>query len=149
MYIDTVTIFNRYRSTLGDIWYPTVLKGVNLQIDKAAIIAKYGPESSDSAMLGIKYTLSDGKIMVGDKQYYLPTDWEYLPNDEHPDTITFRSGTNFDFFYAGEWKDENPISDNDFTNGYYNYMNSTYDNVFAISSVAKYSVIPHFEITGR
>ena len=148
MYNDTVTIFNRYQSKLGDMWYPTVLSGVNLNVDKAAIIAKYGPESQDKASLNIKYSRPGNVVTVGKKPYLLPEDWERLPNDYLPGNITFKSGSNFDFFYGGDWGGEDPISDNDYTNGFYDYMNNHYDMVFVISSVAMYSEIPHFEIMG-
>jgi hypothetical protein len=42
-----------------------------------------------------------------------------------------------------------PIKDDDYgREGFYNYMNDRYDYVFAITKVAEYSVIPHFEIMG-
>jgi hypothetical protein len=73
-----------------------------------------------------------------------PKEW-----DRTEDSITFTSGTNFDFFWKGEWTG-GIVSDSDYgPEGFYDYMNRTYDYVFAISSVAMYSVIPHFEIMGR
>ena len=41
------------------------------------------------------------------------------------------------------------LSDNDYVEGFYDYMNSTFDGVYAITSVAKFDLIPHFEITGK
>jgi hypothetical protein len=65
-------------------------------------------------------------------------------------SLTFSDGQEFDFFIAGEWGDGSPISDDAYgIDGFYNYMNRTFDNVFAITSVGgPYTVIPHFEITG-
>ena len=63
-------------------------------------------------------------------------------------TIKNKKREKFDFFYLGEYSEE-PISDEDYMEGFYDYMNSTFDGVFAITSVAKLDLIPHFEITGK
>ena len=152
MYNDTVTIFNRYESRLGDMWYPTVLHNVHLNMDKAAIIAKYGAESQDNASMNVRYSVKDGVKTVGGKVWLPPKEWDTQTNDVLSDTLTFASGSSFDFFWVGEWVGDSPISDRDYTAdaGFYGYMNRTYDYVFAITSVGgPYSVIPHFEIMGR
>ena len=141
MYKDTVTIFNRYRFPTGDVWYPTVLHGVDLNIDHAAITAKYGENSRDNAKLHIKV---DGGT-VGGKTYVQPKEYQALLSTNG--YITFAAGEEFDFFFAGEWA--GAVRDADYLDGFYNYMNTRFDNVFAISSVAQYIVIPHFEIMGR
>lgn len=148
MYSDTITLFNRYESRLGDMWYPTVIKGVNLNIDKAAIIAKYGAESKDNAVLNIRYKVADGKVVIADKVYLPPKEWDRQTNDKLAESLTFTSGKDFDFFMLGEYESTEPIADDDYIDGFYNYMNDNYDYVFAITSVAQYSVIPHFEIMG-
>ena len=48
MYNDTITLFNRYESKLGDTWYPSILHNTNLNMDKASIVAKYGSDSQDN-----------------------------------------------------------------------------------------------------
>ena len=146
MYQDTITLFNRKTGERGqgDTWYPTVIKGVNLNIDRAAILAKYGADSQDNALLSIPYTPKNGETLVSDKPWMPPKEW-----DKTEDSITFSSGTNFDFFWKGEWNG-GIVSDSDYGDeGFYNFMNRTHDYVFAISSVAMYSVIPHFEIMGK
>lgn len=155
MYSDTITLFNRYESRAGDTWYATVLHNVHLNIDKAAILAKYGAESSDAAMLNVKYDLVNGKIMIQGKTWLPPKEWDKQLNDDYSHTITFTDGSMFDFFMVGEWADmpdDGVIMDEDYdaSGGFYNYMNDKYDYVFAISKVGgPYTVIPHFEITGR
>lgn len=148
MYSDTVTVFNRYRSRLGDMWYPTVLSDVNLNIDKANIVARYGEESKDTCVLNVRYKNVNGTKVVDGKPYLLPKEWDAQTNDKLASTITFTSGEDFDFFFVGEYPTE-PIADDDYMDGFYNYMNDRYDQVFAISSVSEFSVIPHLEITGR
>ena len=54
MFADVITVFNSYKDSFKNVtWYPTVIHGVNLLIDKAAIMAKYGAESKDNAILNI------------------------------------------------------------------------------------------------
>ena len=151
MYNDTVTLFCQYKDQRKNItWYPTILRNVNLNKDKAAIIAQYGAESQDNAVLNVRYRLDNGKIMVGDKIWLSPKEWDRQTNDLLSSSLTFTDGQEFDFFYEGEWPDENPIGDEDYgIDGFYNYMNRYYDYVFAITSVGgPYSVIPHFEMMG-
>lgn len=152
MYNDTVTLFCQYKDQRKNTtWYPTILRNVNLSKDKAAIVAKYGAESRDNAMLNVRYHMDDGKIMVGDKIWFPPKEWNRQTNNLLSSSLTFTDGQEFDFFFEGKWPDENPISDEDYgIDGLYNYMNRYYDYVFAITSVGgPYSVIPHFEITGK
>lgn len=187
MYGDTVTFFCFYHSMLGDMWYPSVLHNVDLNMDKAHIIAKYGEGSADNAILHVKYhteypttniypgqdlfpsddTFSQeddyswvtGKvIMIGNKQWLPPKIWDAQTNDQLSSTLTFtdrptKDGDMSDFFWFGDWGNEEPIADDDMQwgrSGFYNYMNSRYDYVFTITSVGgPYSVIPHFEILAK
>lgn len=167
MYNDTVTLFCRYESRLGDTWYPYILQNVNVNMDKSAIIAKYGAESADNVVLNVAYkieNLEEGetyeysqlprlkgkKLIVGKKVWLPPKDWDKQPNDLLPQSLTFTSGQAFDFFMLGEWEGDSPISDEEYgVKGFYDYVNSLYDYVFAITSVGgPYTVIPHFEIMG-
>lgn len=149
MYDKVVTLFNYYESKQSDtyLWYPTVLRNVDLAVDKAAILAKYGAESQDNASLHVRYqNATDGK-MVGEKLWRPPTEWENQVNETLPETLTFKSG---DFFWWGEWPDKEPINDDDYMDGFDDYMSKRHDYVFRITSVGgPYSVIPHFEIMGR
>lgn len=148
MYTDKITLFNFYRSSLGDMWYPHLIENCNLLIDKSAIVAKYGAESKDNAILNIRYRFADGIIMIGDKPYLPPKEWERQTNDKLADSITFESGENFSFFMLGEYPELTPIKDEDY-DGFFEYVSENYDFVFAVTSSAMYKVIPHFEITGK
>lgn len=146
VYQETITLFNRKPGARGegDIWYPTVIKNVNLNIDKAVIVAQYGPQSQDNALLNIRYRKDGNEILVADKPWMPPLEW-----DQTVDSLTFASGTDFDFFWKGEW-DGSITQDADYGDeGFYGYMNRTHDYVFAITSVSIFSVIPHFEIVGK
>lgn len=151
MYDKTVTVFNRYEDQTGAIhWYPHVLHGVDLIVDKAANVAKTGLDSADTANLHVKYRFVDVNKIVGDKKYLTPKEWEKQPNDELSDSITFASG---DFFMEGEYSEE-PVLDSDYANrvdsGFYDYLNKRRDYVFLITTVGgPYTLIPHFEIGGK
>lgn len=148
MYQDTITLFNR----TGEKWKAIVLPHVDLNADQAAIIAKYGAESKDKASLHVRFTPTasgDSVKGVNSKLFAVKGLKEYAGNEG---TIAFRpaaSGEVVDFFMVGEWDGEDTINDSDFNKGFYNYMSATRDGVYTVTSVARYSVIPHFEILGR
>ncbi len=150
MHNDTITLFNRLPTRDNDTWYATVIHGVNLNIDKASIMAKYGSNTSDSAVLNVPYELSSGERKVAGKLWKPPKEWQKLP--DHSKYVTFTDDSNlFDFFMVGEWDGDPVVHDQDCTTGggFYQHMNQTQDYVFAISAVGLYSVIPHFEIMGK
>lgn len=162
MYNDTVTLFNRCGSRSGAVWYPTVIHNVNVRADRAAIFAKYGAESQDNAILNVRYRIETGEgggqIMVGDKPWLPPKEWRAQDDAAKAASVTFAPGAEFDFFILGEWSGgsaaesgTDTIPDADFKNdgGFYGYMNKMHDYVFVVTSVSRYTVIPHFEITGK
>lgn len=150
MYQDTITLFNR--TGAGDTWRATVLPNVDLNADQAALIAKYGAASKDKASLHIRYV----PTAIG---YSVEVDTDQLCTVKQPkeytgadDTITFRpasTGEVADFFMEGVWDGEPVINDGDYDAGFFDHMSATRDGVYTITSVARYSVIPHFEILGR
>ena len=148
MYNDTVTVFNRYVDSFGNtIWHPHVISEANLIVDKSVIASKYGSQSNDNAVLNLKYSYLENAIIVGNKQFLFPKEWEKQTNDRLSETITFNSGNEFDFFILGNYFSQDPIFDEYGT--FFDEMQKEYDNVFVITSVSKYDVIPHFEILGR
>lgn len=149
MYTDTITLFNRYKSSAGDIWYPSVLHHVNLNMDKASIIAKFGAESKNKAILNIKYNNVDGKKQIKDKIWLPQKEWKQQEETLLGSSLTFANGQQFDFFFVGEYESKEPIVDGDFKDGFYNHMNSKYDFVFAIVESSFYTAIPHFEIIAK
>lgn len=150
MYDKVVTIFNKYLNQTGEIyWYPHVLSGADLIIDKAANVVKTGLDSADTANLHIKYAIQDGKKMIGSLLWLPPREWAKQTNDLLSKTITFASG---DFFTEGKYSEE-VIKDEDYGNrvdgGFYDYLNKRNDYVFLITNVGgPYTLIPHFEIGG-
>ena len=148
VYVDTVTIFNRYGdSKIGITWYPTVLHNVYLSTDRGANIAKTGLKDADTAKLFIKYKLADGNIIVSNKPYKRPKEWKNQAFETLPATLTFWDGA--DFFVRGEFS-EDAINDMDYKKGYYDHINTNYDDVYLITTIGgPYKNIPHFEIGGK
>ena len=147
MYQDTITLFNR----TGGVWKATVLHNVDLNVDQAALIAKYGADSKDRASLHIRYVQGDDGPLVrhGLTSYPVKEPKAYTGEG---DTIAFRpasQGEVVDFFLVGAWDGEPVINDGDYAAGFFDYLSGTRDGVYTITSVARYSVIPHFEILGR
>lgn len=150
MYKDTITLFNRCPNRInGDRWYPVVIHDVDVITDKASIVKAMGVDTGDNTKLHIKYSVDNDRIIVAEKTYILPKEYTKMSPAEVENFITFKSGKDFDFFYVGEWQGNEPIADDDYNDGFYDYMNSEYDNVYAITTVGKYSLLPHFEILGK
>ena len=139
MFHDTITVFNRR----GDVWYPTVLEGVRLMTDRAGIAARYGAQANDRAVALIP--LREGT--AGGKAYVPAKVWAELPDPAQ--AVTFAAGEAFDFLLDGPWPDGSPVCDGDYPKGFYDHMNRARDGVYAVTSVSKFDVIPHLEVTGR
>ena len=119
---------------------------MDLNADRAALTAKYGSACNDKAVLHIRYVWQDG-YMVGGKQYLTPLIWQ--AEDDPSGAVTFQSGEGFDFFMEGAWPDKGPVADGDWPGGFYEHLARTRDGVYAVSSMAMYSLISHFEVMGR
>ena len=106
IYKQTVTLFNRKDVNGVTFWYPSVISGVHLKIDRSIIISTYGEQAQDNAMLHIRYgggdviRLADGRAKV----YMTPKVFRRSGDPER--NITFAFGDNFDFIVSGEFSDE-------------------------------------------
>lgn len=147
MYSDTVTLFNRAESNGAIIWYATVLTRVDFNADIAKQATTSGENASDNARLHIAYYSQNGNAMIGNKKYLAPKVW--ATSTEKSASVTFASGKAFDFFMLGAWNGAATVSDSAYSDGFFEYIRSAHDDVYAITNAAMYSVIPHFEITGR
>lgn len=170
LYKQTVTMFNRVRDDEDeDYFIPTVLENVHLIIDHSAIWNTYGGQQSDNVRLHVRYSQSNGDVLIGNKRYIEPKEWK--KSDSYDGIITFRYGNDndFDFFVKGVFEpdemsltneiiingnevsfDGGAIADSYYErHGFYNYLNKMYDHVFAVNAVSQYNLIPHFEIMAR
>lgn len=145
MYHDTITIFNRKKGRDGDTWYPTILSGVNLNKDKGEVIARYGPNSSDNAILNVRYENDGEDMIIGGKQWMQPKLWQ--KSETPANYLTFAAG---DFFWNGTWDGGDVLYDGTYGDQtFYDYMLANYDDVFMVTSVGWFSVIPHVEVVGK
>lgn len=149
LYKDTVTLFNRRIVEGAYEWYATVLEGVHFIVQRGLIVATYGESSTDNAQLNVRFSKSGNEIVIQNKVYVMPMEWRRLNADEVFDHITFTGGEEFDFIYNGVWTGDDVVNDEDYDSGFFNYMNSNYDEVFAITNVSRFDFIPHFEITAK
>lgn len=149
MYDRTITVFNRSGSEKkGFVWFPTVIDGVDLIIDKGAGMAKTGMADANKANLHIHYISVGDKAFVDGKPYLLPKEWDAQSDEGKSISVTFSEG--HDFFIEGEYAEDVIVDDEiTYVNGLLSYMKTKYDNVFKINTVGKYSLIPHFEIGGE
>lgn len=130
MFTDTVTIFHYHNG----FWLPFTVHGAELQYSSAAKSENSGASSDDGALLFIPIC----NDRIGEYTYVLPEDF----NGEEG-YITFADG---DFFVQGICTGS--VSDDDYTDGYYAYMNERSSECFRIVSVKRFKLIPHFEIGG-
>ena len=170
LYRQTVTFFNRIKDDEGNEYFiPTVLTGVHLIMDQSAVWNNYGGQQSDNIRLHVRYQIVNGKSIVESKKYIEPKEWKRLESYDGMITFRYSNGNDFDFFIKDAFKaDKDSLADeitidgkkvscksgmiNDSyysRHGFYNYLNKTYDHVFAVTAVSQYNVIPHFEIMAR
>lgn len=164
LYRQTITLFNRIPGKDGEPtqWIPTVIDGVHLIVTKSSSWNGHGGSTSDDVKLNIRYKQSGSNALVSCrasaedeavcfKKWCEPKAWRKLSDPQEAITFSFGENDDFDFFIEGVFDDfDGPISDQNFERrGFYNYMNTEYDNVFVITSVSKHDLIPHFEITAR
>lgn len=123
MFNDTVTIFNLY----DEIWYSTVLQGVEVQEICGRTESKDGSTPKNSCSLHIP------EALMGD--YHRPKEYD-------GEGYTLQEG---DFFVLGDFSSE-PVDENDYLTGYATYMKDTYDGVYNINSVGIYKTIRHIEV---
>ena len=151
LYKQTVTVFNRKIVGEKTYWYAVVIPNVHLIVDRSIIISTYGEQAQDNAKLHIRYTPNgDGAIIAvsgGTRSYMQPK--AFKASGVGGENITFAFGDDFDFIMEGVWSGDMVVDDDTYTKGFFNYMNRAYDNVFAITNVSKFNLIPHFEIVAR
>lgn len=140
MYDSTVTLFN-YHEKSGQ-WFRTVISKADILVNSSRSSTSSGLNNADSVSIIIRCTPS--KSVCG-KDYLQPK--QFAKCEEPSRYITFSPGS--DFIYAGIWKSNGAIIDDDYDEGFYHAMNAEYDGVYMITSVAFFSLLPHFEIGGK
>lgn len=134
MFTDTVTLFNFVEDKKNGTayWYSKSLTNVELQIGKGITVTKDGNSNDNNATLHIRNM----------QDYVMPIAFKAL--EDKTGKYTLKPS---DFFVEGQVMDT-VINDNDFQDGFFQYAKKHYDNVFNITSVARFKAIPHFEVGG-
>lgn len=142
MFNDVVTLFMKYEDKKEKIcqWHRVALADVELQKNKAISVSNDGNRPNNTVTLHIPCT--QGKI--GDYEYLKPKAWHRA--EDKAGKITLVEG---DFFVDGEIIDMDIYDDSQYAGGLFTYMRKNYDDVYVISSVNEYKVIPHFEVGGH
>lgn len=144
MFNDTITLFNLHNG----VWFPHLIYGADAagMINGSSATALNGTTNADSGTILIQ--TNNDLIIHSDKKpipYVTPKAYAALENGA--DAITFQPQT--DFIFIGAYESTEPIIDDDYEAGFYTEMNSKNDDVYLITSVKFYGLIPHFEIEVR
>lgn len=125
-YAKTATIWNKAMDGVWETetWFPCVIQNVRIQDSRGANIQKSGIEQADRVRLHISDAVSRP-----DLPYAKPEEW--VPGDSY----TLDEQT---FFSVGDTSEEEP-----------NKEFFERSDVFHVSSVDRYDLIPHFEVWGR
>lgn len=145
MFAATVTLFNFHEKS--GKWYPTVISGVDLQVDTASKLSTPGVADGTDTVTLLIQSKRDKTVTTakGPKTYLGPKAFVQCENPEAH--ITFKPEC--DFFYEGVWPSTEPIVDEDYDSGFYDEVNNSHDGVYAVKSAAFLGLIPHFEIGGK
>lgn len=130
MHDKTVTVFCH----VGDIWRATVLNNVYFAGHNNITVSTDGEKASDEYLLMID--IDEGVAA----KYIKPKAFEVY---EGEDKFTLREG---DIVALGEYESGNDLEYMEY-GGFLSYMKSKYDDVYSISSIKRFDVIPHFEVT--
>lgn len=147
MFTDTITLFNLNNG----MWYPHIIHNVDAAgiISGASATPLNGSTKADNGLILIQTYGSAGIKAIdtdsGTRVYVEPKAYAALVSGSS--AVTFQPQT--DFIMLGAYEGVSPIVDDDYEAGFYDEMNSKYDNIYQIVSAAYYSLIPHFEIGVR
>ena len=149
LFRDTITVFCRSVENGAIFWYPRVIKNTHAVISSGASSTTRGASNTDNGMVHIMYSGGRDGACIGKYLYVLPKAWAALTPDKKEKSITFTTGEDFGFWMKGSFTEQGPISDESFRDGFYNYMNKKYDDVFAIAQCTQSYIIPHFELVAK
>lgn len=140
MHDATITLFNYHKAT--DTWHATLFENVTLTEAKGETATRDAGRTNADVIEAIIPAAADKSY--GTKSYLGPKAYKRSASPE--EHFTFLAET--DFFMVGDHRQE-PVTDDDYDEGFYHAMNDTYDEVYMISSAVFLGLLPHFEIGGR
>ncbi len=149
MNVGTITVFNRYDAAANEVrYYATIIHGATLQVDKAAAVSTSGLKDADSMWCSIPYENHTEYCTVNGHLHLSPKEWAAQIGDAMEQSVTFDEGR--DILLDGEWIGSKVINDADYPRaGFLQYLRDRFDGVYLITSVARYDLIPHFELGGN
>jgi hypothetical protein len=139
-------LFNFHEAT--GKWYPNEFHNVSLTAANAnAPTPDAGMKSADAVEIIIRTAADKSNTENGVTVRYVEPK-QYAALESPVGYFTFKPEQ--DFFYVGACA-AGAYSEDDYEddNGFYHFMNKSYDGVYLIQSATFYSLIPHFEIGGR
>ena len=142
MFQDVVTVFNRRE----ELWYPTVLRGVQVQAAEGAAPTALGGERTGAVTVLVPYVPGEPDTVAG-KTYLPPKKWRQTAEPEK--CVTFTAGERFDALLLGPWEGAGPIRDDTWPEGFFARLRRERDGVYAVAAVKRFRSLPHFEIEGR
>lgn len=149
-YNDTVIVYNRhFDDTLEtEYYFGTRLKNVRIELTQGENVNKSGMKDADTFLVKIP---NNGVL-----PYIPPAEWQEMSEQDKSNHVTFQQN-DYDFVAiekkAGLRIDrklpEGVISSDEYPGGFFQYMASEKGNVYKVTTVSEYSLIPRFEIGGR
>ena len=144
MFGRTVTIFSKHHDT----WYPRVFNDTQVSQDRGYIKRTYGETANETVSVHVKR--KNGKA-EGLYDVYEPKAWSELQSVDG--AICFNTVDTGCLLWLGDYstidEDLEPIADASVPKGFYSYFRGEHDNVYALTQVATFVEIPHWEIAGR
>ena len=147
MFDRTVTLFNFLKS--DGKWYSTVIKNCTLEDTESSSDSARGRNSTSNVRI---------HLHCNSQQVFKTTrgNIPYVPTKEYQN-LTAVSGRvkgltftpEVDFLVVGKEMKENAVLDDNYENGFYNYVNKTVDDVYMVTNSTWYSLLPHFVVGGR
>ena len=141
MFDRTVSVFNYHKA--DGKWYVSVIKGCSLVDTYSSSRGGYGVGNTGSA--NIHFHCSKNQVFkIGSirKKYVDPL--TYQGKDDVSKVLTFTPEK--DFVAVDVAIEDKVISDSDYENGLYDFMNKNLDSVHMITNAAWYNLLPHFVV---
>ena len=107
-------------------------------------VIKTGNENANSLWLSIPL-ISVNNELYADGVKYLKNK-RYAASEDKSDCFTVKKN---DFVVLGAYESDSVINDDDYKDGFFQYMKSKYDDVYNINTIDEYKGIRHIEIGGR
>lgn len=145
MFDRTITLYNYKRSEAT--WRGNVINGCTLVATESASDNTRGTGSTSNVNIHVHCNPDRTvKTQAGAVKRFIPPK-EYQSLNAIVNEVTFTPEV--DFIVVDRAMDELTVDDTNFENGFYHYMNNTYDNVFMVTNATWYNLIPHFVVGGR